>query len=65
MVKKKWAEKSLCDPVELFKPGNAIYIESQLLFAVKGTIIKNKVSWAVVAHAFYPSTWEAEAGGSL
>ena len=22
------------------------------------------VSWAVVAHAFNPSTWEAEAGGS-
>jgi hypothetical protein len=23
------------------------------------------VHWAVVAHAFNPSTWEAEAGGSL
>jgi hypothetical protein len=22
-------------------------------------------NWAVVAHAFNPSTWEAEAGGSL
>jgi hypothetical protein len=22
-------------------------------------------SWAVVAHTFNPSTWEAEAGGSL
>ena len=26
---------------------------------------KNKTSQAVVAHAFSPSTWEAEAGGSL
>jgi major histocompatibility complex class I len=23
------------------------------------------LSWAVVAHAFNPSTWEAEAGGFL
>ena len=23
------------------------------------------LSWAVVAHTFNPSTWEAEAGGSL
>jgi hypothetical protein len=26
---------------------------------------KIKVRWAVVAHAFNPSTWEAEAGGFL
>jgi hypothetical protein len=25
----------------------------------------NKHSWAVVAHTFNPSTWEAEAGGFL
>ena len=29
------------------------------------TMMKNIVSWAVVAHTFNPSTWEAEAGGSL
>jgi hypothetical protein len=29
-------------------------------------LIKNNVlSWTVVAHAFDPSTWEAEAGGFL
>jgi hypothetical protein len=29
-------------------------------------IFKNDlVSWAVVAHAFIPSTWEAETGGFL
>jgi hypothetical protein len=27
--------------------------------------IKIKVGWAVEAHAFNPSTWEAEAGGFL
>jgi hypothetical protein len=26
---------------------------------------KTPICWAVVAHAFNPSTWEAEAGGSL
>ena len=25
----------------------------------------NKISWVVVAHAFGPSAWEAEAGGFL
>ena len=30
------------------------------------TIIKKtSVSWAVMAHAFNPRTWEAEAGGFL
>jgi hypothetical protein len=29
------------------------------------TVAKNdSLGWAVVAHAFNPSTWEAEAGGS-
>jgi hypothetical protein len=28
-------------------------------------LIKMLPSWAVVAHAFNPSTWEAEAGGFL
>jgi major histocompatibility complex class I len=28
-------------------------------------IFKNISSWAVVMHAFNPSTWEAEAGGFL
>jgi hypothetical protein len=27
--------------------------------------LKDKPSWAVVAQAFNPSTWEAEAGGFL
>jgi major histocompatibility complex class I len=27
--------------------------------------LEKKLSWAVVAHAFNPSTWEAEAGGFL
>jgi hypothetical protein len=27
--------------------------------------IKKMFGWAVVAHAFNPSTWEAEAGGFL
>jgi hypothetical protein len=31
----------------------------------KTLIQDNRVSWAVVAHAFNPSTWEAEAGGFL
>jgi hypothetical protein len=26
---------------------------------------QQKMSWAVVAHTFNPSTWEAEAGGFL
>ena len=30
-----------------------------------GNYIKNYKSSRVVAHAFNPSTWEAEAGGSL
>jgi hypothetical protein len=29
------------------------------------TIKNNRISRAVVAHAFNPSTWEAEAGGFL
>jgi hypothetical protein len=29
------------------------------------TIKKKKPIWAMVAHAFNPSTWEAEAGGFL
>jgi hypothetical protein len=32
------------------------------------TLSMNKLktnSWAVVVHAFYPSTWETEAGGFL
>ena len=28
-------------------------------------IKNNEFSWAVVAHAFNPNTWEAEAGGFL
>jgi hypothetical protein len=28
-------------------------------------VFKTKEGWAVVAHAFNPSTWEAEAGGFL
>jgi hypothetical protein len=28
-------------------------------------VLKIIVSWAVVVHAFNPSTWEAEAGGFL
>ena len=32
---------------------------------VKTVCIKNIMSWAVVAHAFNPSTREAEASGSL
>jgi hypothetical protein len=27
--------------------------------------IKTNFSWVVVVHAFNPSTWKAEAGGSL
>jgi hypothetical protein len=30
-----------------------------------GDLKKRKKCWAVVAHGFYPSTWDAEAGGSL
>jgi hypothetical protein len=35
-----------------------------IVFWVKksNSILKEKGSWAVVAHAFNPSTWEAEAG---
>jgi hypothetical protein len=30
-----------------------------------GQIESGEVCWAVVAHAFNPSTWESEAGGFL
>jgi hypothetical protein len=32
---------------------------------LKNVMIQTKASWVVVAHAFNPSTWEAEAGGFL
>jgi hypothetical protein len=28
-------------------------------------VLKDALRWAVVEHAFNPSTWEAEAGGFL
>jgi hypothetical protein len=36
--------------------------ESPFVFIV---VLKGKLHWAVVAHAFNSSTWEAEAGGFL
>jgi hypothetical protein len=37
-----------------------------MIKAMSSSIIKNwGICWAVVAHAFNPSTWEAEAGGFL
>jgi hypothetical protein len=32
---------------------------------VEDTPLRGTVGWAVVAHAFNPSTWEAETGGFL
>jgi hypothetical protein len=40
-------------------------IKLQSFYKAKDTINKTKRSWAVVVHAFNPSTWEAEAGGFL
>ena len=37
---------------------------SQVLFSFKISLFKTHDSWVVV-HIFNPSTWEAEAGGSL
>jgi hypothetical protein len=36
-----------------------------LMCALWGEQERKKSSWAVVAHTFNPSTWEAEAGGFL
>jgi hypothetical protein len=41
-------------------------LHRETLFRKKKTKTRtNKKSWAVVAHTFNPSTWEAEAGGFL
>jgi hypothetical protein len=37
--------------------------ESTVSFGMRNR--NEEISWAVVAHAFNPSTWETEAGGFL
>ena len=46
------------------RQGLSIYVDLAVLEPIKA-FKKNVSSWAVVAHNFNPSTWEAEAGGFL
>ena len=36
-----------------------------MLSGVSSSLKKYRISWVLLAHAFNPSTWQAEAGGSL
>jgi hypothetical protein len=42
-----------------------IFVCTKFLSPKNKCVKKKKISWAVVVHAFNPSTWEAEAGGFL
>jgi hypothetical protein len=41
------------------------YFQVTKLWGLHYTLLKNTLLWAVVAHAFNSSTWEAEAGEFL
>ena len=42
-----------------------MYVRASHVCLVLIEVRRGHLSWAVVAHAFNPSTWEAEAGGFL
>jgi hypothetical protein len=46
-------------------PGNVIFFGEDIFEGTKVEARKISLSWAVVAYAFNPGTWEAEAGRFL
>jgi hypothetical protein len=44
-------------------PSSLGAMENPSSFPITKASVKENYGWAVVTHAFNPSTWEAEAGG--
>ena len=65
---RKWQVSNILDWYEILYDILYMYFNSVLkytLYGDKNNVIKIYSRQVMVAHAFNPSTWEGEAGGSL